>query len=153
MITVICGSCHAEVGRFDAVDDHGMVLVACPKCSKVLEIHNQALLNHEYWSGNSQVTAEGFEGEVGEMSGPDPIQCNIIRPDGNNVLYGTPRGVLDEMEKALVGSGYQLDREQTRRNDMVAIVNVPAEIWHKLESRGEITLVLPSGYTLEAEMP
>jgi hypothetical protein len=70
------------------------------------------------------------------------LQVGISRPDGGYVTDN------DEREKALQGSPYTLDRQQTELNDNIAMVTTPTEsAAMALMEAGKATL--PSGYTME----
>lgn len=43
MKMVKCHACGAEIARFEAVDDHGSVIIECPHCKRNGRIHNQCL--------------------------------------------------------------------------------------------------------------
>ena len=67
---------------------------------------------------------------------------------GFSDIHGNYVEDMDEMEKALVGSEYTLNREQTELNDGIAMINTKSEKESAdLMELGEVKL--PSGYVME----
>lgn len=54
MIRCLCPKCTEVVGNFAAFDDHGAILVECPKCEAELVVHN-AVLDQAADAGEDEV--------------------------------------------------------------------------------------------------
>jgi hypothetical protein len=68
MVRCPCGS---DIARFAPADDHGSVMVQCPACKQLVEVHNGALIDA---GENDRSSIVGIPGDQDREHPPEELE-------------------------------------------------------------------------------